>query len=298
MTRERQVFPTSEIPHKWAHQTQAEARNPQGNLYFKGATIYSYRDSWPLARIYRKRDGRVLVLTNSDRYGNTTVKHQRAVNYACQHMPRIPIPFPAIEARYKTDAKREHGKNLAALTKGAADHLSKAQRAMSAHAVTWRRINAQTLYEQSAQYLKFFGIRRKAPAFPAAAWAAALERATRIETPDPVLDARKIKQRDRRREKMRAELQSAVDAYCAQVATYNAAFDAAMAALPAVDAAQIWRDTGKWPNQDIDVTAEKPYMAEWGRHGLRNKLRNAGFIVPEVKSMARVPIAAHSARHG
>ena len=51
----REVFKTDEIPHKWAHATQSQARNAQGNLYFRGDTIFSYRDSWPLARIYRRK---------------------------------------------------------------------------------------------------------------------------------------------------------------------------------------------------------------------------------------------------
>lgn len=86
-TSKRQVFPTNEIPHKWAHQAQESARNPGGNLYFKGPTIYSYRDSWPLARIYGpKKDGARLVLTNSGRYSVTTVGHQHAVNMAVLHL--------------------------------------------------------------------------------------------------------------------------------------------------------------------------------------------------------------------
>jgi len=72
MARERHVFPTSEIPHKWAHATQSDARNNGGNLYFRGDTIYSYRDSWPLARIYRHKKRGVLVLSNSDRATGAT----------------------------------------------------------------------------------------------------------------------------------------------------------------------------------------------------------------------------------
>lgn len=44
----RQVYPTNEIAHLWAHQTQAAARNSQATLFFRGNTIFSYRLSWPL----------------------------------------------------------------------------------------------------------------------------------------------------------------------------------------------------------------------------------------------------------
>jgi len=48
--RKKLVFDTGEIPHLWAHRTQEEARNRQGNLYFTGDTIYSYGSHFPIAR--------------------------------------------------------------------------------------------------------------------------------------------------------------------------------------------------------------------------------------------------------
>ena len=48
--RKKHVFDTGEIPHLWAHRTQDEARNCQGNLYFTGDTIYSYGSHFPIAR--------------------------------------------------------------------------------------------------------------------------------------------------------------------------------------------------------------------------------------------------------
>ena len=48
--RKKHVFDTGEIPHLWAHRTQDEARNRQGNLYFTGDTIYSYGSHFPIAR--------------------------------------------------------------------------------------------------------------------------------------------------------------------------------------------------------------------------------------------------------
>lgn len=51
MTRQRNVYPKREIAHLWAHQTQSSARNPQGNFYFEGNTIYSYGRHFPIARI-------------------------------------------------------------------------------------------------------------------------------------------------------------------------------------------------------------------------------------------------------
>jgi len=207
-TTRRQVYPTSEIPHKWAHQTQEAARNAQGNLYFKGPTIYSYRDSWPLARIYCKRgvpdikSGNLgtLVLTNSDRASVTTSRHQRQVNQAVRHLPSIAVPF--VEGTYggKMD-KNAHSQNLKYL-QDAMSHLHKeADRAMTESAVTWRADAAAQMHKDMADYLMFFGIRRKLPAL--LSFAAHHERARRIEHPDPASLGKRERDRAKRQERLR-----------------------------------------------------------------------------------------------
>lgn len=179
----RHVFPTSEIPHKWAHQTQADARNPQGNLYFKGATIYSYRDSWPLARIYTGKRG-TLVLTNSDRYSSTTAGHQHAVNSAASHLARIAVPCVDFSVTgYKAYMQECHGANLEYLQKEMARLHKEAGRVMRESGVSWRAERAAELHKAMADYLIFFGIRRKMPAL--LSFQHAYERARRIESPDP-----------------------------------------------------------------------------------------------------------------
>src|SRR5689334_478166 len=83
MKRTRKVFPTSEIPHLWAHKTQDDARNPQGNLYFKGSVIYSYRDSYPIAsHVTNGKTGKAAksaILIRTDSYSVTTSGHISAV---------------------------------------------------------------------------------------------------------------------------------------------------------------------------------------------------------------------------
>lgn len=186
-----QVFPTNEIPHKWAHQTQESARNPGGNLYFKGATIYSYRDSWPLARIYGpKRDGSRLVLTNCERYSKTTAAHQSAANTAVSHWHATAVPH--VQGAYGTElSKAEHTANFAYIIARADEALKRAQRAMQSATVAWRRSHAEHALKDAQRYSDFFGLRRKVPAFPEIAWNAAAARAERIENPDPAsLDKR------------------------------------------------------------------------------------------------------------
>ena len=78
--RQRHVFPTNEIPHLWAHKTQSDARNAQGNLYFENETIYSYGSHFPIARHVTNKSGRKsAILFTTRKYSNTTAGHISAV---------------------------------------------------------------------------------------------------------------------------------------------------------------------------------------------------------------------------
>jgi len=193
----RHVYPTDEVPHLWAHQSQSDARNPQGNLFFRDSTIYSYRTSWPLARIYKHAKRGTLVLTNADKYSATTAGHQSAVNQACSHLSSAAVPQCVIGDGAHTE-KQDHEINAAYFQREIARLLKESQRALSVRAVDWRVSASQRYCEDALDYSAFFGIRRKVPAFPADEFDAARERARRIETPDPVRDAAKIREREKR----------------------------------------------------------------------------------------------------
>jgi hypothetical protein len=194
--RVREVFPTDEVPHKWAHQSQPRARNPQGNLFFDGATIYSYRTSWPLARIYTKRNTAPLVLTNAARYSMTTSQHQNDVNRAASHLAQIEVPHVLASSKYPN----EHRQNFDYLIAEAAKYLAQAQRAQMPYNVEYRCNNARALHDQARQYVQFFGLRWKVPAFPQLAWTNAMQRAERIANPDPA----SLDKRERARAKRKA----------------------------------------------------------------------------------------------
>jgi hypothetical protein len=259
----RHVFPTSEVPHLWAHQTQEDARNPGGNLFFQGATIYSYRTSWPLARIYRRKmKGTLfpkdnpacnLVLTNSERYSVTTAKHQSDVNWAARHLPCVAVPLPDLSGEPFYANAEQHSRNMAYFAEQIAEHLAKAKRAMQETSVTWRHDAAIGLHSDMVKYSAFFGIRRKIQEVDSAAWSAARERAQRIETPDPVRDAAKIRARERKAVREREQMQARYDTYCAAVLEWNAAVQTERAKLPAFDAVAHWRITGKWEPHRVDM---------------------------------------------
>lgn len=227
--RVREVFPTDEIAHKWAHQTQARGRNAQGNLYFEGATLYSYGSHFPIGTIYERRGKGSLVLLNSGKYSNTTGGHQSDAAQSVRHLHsiRVPKPMAGVDGGYLA-----HVENFEYLIQSAAGYLASAQRVHRVDRIAWMRGAARCCLTDAQRYVDYFGVRRKVPAFPEITWNAAAARAERIENPDPAsLDKReraKAKRLVRRREqeKQRAE---------------RMAFEA-MAARSA------WRLGGEWGN--------------------------------------------------
>jgi len=65
MTRQKHVYATTEIAHLWANQSQTDARNQQGNLYFEGRTLYSYRNSWRVGVLLTNDKGVHAVAINT-----------------------------------------------------------------------------------------------------------------------------------------------------------------------------------------------------------------------------------------
>ena len=91
MAREKQVYSTDKIAHLWMHQTQSSARNRgSGNFYFNGDTIYSYRDSFPIARHCVRKDGTKYILFTDHTYSVTTSGHINEVRHAI-HGNGIPV---------------------------------------------------------------------------------------------------------------------------------------------------------------------------------------------------------------
>jgi hypothetical protein len=76
--RTRHVHPTDMVAHLWAHQTQGSARNPHGNFYFEGNTIYSYGSHFPIARHVDKNT----ILFTTCGYSPTTSGHISCVRSA------------------------------------------------------------------------------------------------------------------------------------------------------------------------------------------------------------------------
>jgi hypothetical protein len=74
------VVSNSMVAHLWAHQSQERARSGNGNIWFEGTTLYSYRT--PIANfVTTSHDERIALISNQG-YSPTTGGHRRDVENA------------------------------------------------------------------------------------------------------------------------------------------------------------------------------------------------------------------------
>ncbi len=158
--RKKHVFDTGEIPHLWAHRTQDEARNRQGNLYFTADTIYSYGSHFPIARhVVSEAGGRAVLFTTAT-YSVTTSSHCSAVRSAIPSgIPVFHVPN-VCHGRYSGSELTAdgHAGNLADYTERIEKHVVISARARSSYAKAWNNQHAGHLRHQAFAYCSFFGL--------------------------------------------------------------------------------------------------------------------------------------------
>jgi hypothetical protein len=158
--RKKYVFDTGEIPHLWAHRTQEEARNRQGNLYFTGDTIYSYGSHFPIARHVVSEAGERAVLFTTATYSVTTSSHCSAVRSAIPsgtpifHVPNV------CHGRYSGSelTADDHMGNLADYAERIEKHVVISARARSSYTKEWNHEHAFRLRDDAFAYCAFFGL--------------------------------------------------------------------------------------------------------------------------------------------
>src|ERR1039457_3060700 len=158
--RKKHVFDTGEIPPLWAHRTQDEARNRQGNLYFTGDTIYSYGSHFPIARHVANEAGERGVLLTTATYSVTTSSHCSAVRSAIPSgVPVFHVPN-VCHGRYSGSdlTADDHAGNLADYAERIEKHVITSARARSSYAKTWNNQHAGHLRDQAFAYCAFFGL--------------------------------------------------------------------------------------------------------------------------------------------
>lgn len=158
--RKRRVFPTDEVPHLWIHQAQEDARNKQYNLYFEGPTIYSCRDSFPVASIVT-RGKKKAVLVTARTCGARTAWHIWAAKRAIpDKVPQFCVPNVKLW-------HEEHKDNLAHYLEEITTLLQRSGKALSEHGATYPLSRATKLVLECRAYCQFFGIKKpKLPELP------------------------------------------------------------------------------------------------------------------------------------
>jgi hypothetical protein len=152
--RQKHVFNSGEIPHLWAHRTQDDARNRQGNLYFNGDTIYSYGSHFPIARhIFNKAGDRAVLFTTAS-YSVTTSGHCSAVHSAIPSETRV-FHVPEVYPDTST-VKEAHERNLKHYAETADEHVSKCARARSSFNKEWHHKQAEEIRKEALAYCRFF----------------------------------------------------------------------------------------------------------------------------------------------
>ena len=160
--RKRYVYPTVEIPHLWAHQTQGEARNPQSNLYFEGPVIFSYRTTFPLGRLV-ERKGQTVALLTSHSHSNTTGRHKTLTSRAVSHLQSFTVPELGEDvwtASFKRQVlKVDHKANFKFFKEKIEDLAKKEIRARGG--AKWHYRNAISTIREANAYCGFFGLRTR-----------------------------------------------------------------------------------------------------------------------------------------
>jgi hypothetical protein len=154
MSRLKRVVDTAMVAHLWAHQAQDGARNPHGNLYFHGDTIYSYGNHFPVARHVRNKRGERAVLLTTRRYSSTTSGHASVVEGACRHLTAFGVDDPC-GGNTKADRLQE----FLAYSQQLGELQAKYMRAKTRKPSFLRGMKA--VVHQANAFAEFFGIRRR-----------------------------------------------------------------------------------------------------------------------------------------
>jgi hypothetical protein len=149
----RHVYPNHEIPHLWAHQSQDEARNSTGSLYFNGPIIYSYGSHFPIARHVSNERGERAVLFTTSHHSVTTSGHCSAVARAIP--PDVPI-FRVPHLRSSWGDLPNHADNVESYVRRISELLGKAQRARRNR--DWLQRVALGLRQELQLYVAFFDL--------------------------------------------------------------------------------------------------------------------------------------------
>ena len=149
----RTTYPTKEVAHLWAHQTQEHASGPGHTIRFYGDALYSYQEQ--IGQLV-ERKGKRAALLHSGSWSITTTTHQQNAAMAVQHLPSFTVPEISSTGPL---SKEQHKLNInhyrAEIAKASATAVR--ARVWSEHHAD----RATRLTVAARGYCRFFGLRYK-----------------------------------------------------------------------------------------------------------------------------------------
>lgn len=164
---------TKEVAHVWAH--QGAKRKAIGNVFFEGASIFSYGRHFEMGRLVT-RNGRTVALLATNTYSSSTANHKGYTHQATSHMTQFHVPQ---DANGRLDLKP--GVMFKAYKPRLIETLKKARRARVNKADLL--VDARKIVTEANEFAEFFGLssRLEMPADIDAAIAEAKEAEKRVE---------------------------------------------------------------------------------------------------------------------
>lgn len=146
----KRVVSPDEVAHLWAHQTQSDARNARGNIFFEGKTIYSYGSHFPIATWTQNAVGESAVLFTTRTYSVTTARHISMVRQAINHVDNVfNVPLGKyIDAPTTNDAIKSYQDRIEEIE-------AKIARARKPE---WLYSQLERLVTEANRYCQFFGV--------------------------------------------------------------------------------------------------------------------------------------------
>lgn len=177
----KKVVDSRQVAHLWAHQSQSEARNSNGSVFFDGDTIFSYGRHFPMARHVNG-----VVLQTTKRYSVTTSKHQSYVAQACSHLTCFYV------LNVMAQNKERHLENLFDYQARYETAMLQAGRARSGRNIEWKTKRAADLLTEANSYAAHFKLRRRLKACDVSDL---VERAKKRSAKQAAAERKRIKER-------------------------------------------------------------------------------------------------------
>lgn len=211
-----QVFDNANVAHVWAQQNQSEGRSNNGNFWFSGSVLYSYRT--PIARMFHVGDLRVALITTEHYSRTTTGKHMpalhRAVDYGRGSYRAFRVPFIGATGGQRSDRSGnvDHVANLAHLETAYGayiEHQSKSRSKFRAEGVDITK-ELIGIANRVQEYARLFDL--PTPVFDVKADTIRIEQA-REEYDTPEAKARRAASAKKRRDAERKQAEERLEAW-------------------------------------------------------------------------------------